>query len=482
MPTNQLDLRNPMEVFVASCLTHYCKSVVPAFHRDMYQHLCADHERLVVEAPRDFAKSTVLSIFYPLYLICCTDEPELQMFSETGGPGGLSTKWARKMKDEIKTNTAMRGLYGVSPGDHWGQDYFQVKRVGRPSIDVYCKGKHSAARGGRGYVIIDDPQKMADVRSAVKLEADESWFYNDVINILEPGQRCIFIGSRMSPLSLLSKVARTPGWKLLSYRAIDDYGKSIWPEKWPLPELEKRRAEIGNDNFESEFQNRPKISDNPIIREEYIKHYEKNSEHFDRVRHAGIFTITGVDPAISKKTTADHTAIITVAKTFDRVPDYYVLDVKRFRGTLPETAKQVIQTWRQFQQNQTVVEAVGAFQHVILEIEKEEKINGLHVNLQSVVPTKDKASRAYGVQHLFSAGRVYFDLTDPAQQGLIEELLMFTGLDGSLFPDDRVDGLVHALTEGELHAVRLASEPEAGAQALPDGYGFQHTEIGGGRL
>jgi len=478
----QLDTRNPIEVFVASCLTHYCKCKVPDFHRDITTHLSGDAERLVFEAPRDFAKSTVLSVFYPLFLICCTDVTDIQMFSESGGPGGLSTKWARKMKHEIDTNVVMRSLYGVSRGNAWGQDYFQVKRVGKPPIDVYCRGKHTAARGGRGYVIIDDPQDKDDIRSGVTVERDEAWFYEDVINILEPGQRCIFIGSRLSPLSLLSKVARTPGWKLLSYKAFDVDGHSIWPEKWPDHELRKRRDEIGIDRFNSEFMNEPRISDNPIFREEWLQSYEQDSAAWKDIEAQGLYTTVGVDPAISQRTTADNTAIITVSQTFDKEPRFYIRNVKCFKGTLREVAQQVIMTFTKYQQHRTVVETVGAFKAVADEIREAERIEGMHVNMVEVTPVKDKAARAYAVQGLFQQGRVFVDFTDPVQQRLVDEMLMFTGESTSLFPDDQVDALVYALTEGMLHTERRNTQQGASTTALPEGYGYQHSQVGGSRL
>ena len=140
---NKIDVRNPIEAFVASCLTHHCKCKVPEFHRDIYQHLSEDFERLVVEAPRDFAKSTVLSVIYPLYLICCTNIDELQMFSQSGGAAGLSTKWIGKLKKEIESNQVLQALYGVTPGKAWGQDHIEELRHGStPNIDDYCSGKH----------------------------------------------------------------------------------------------------------------------------------------------------------------------------------------------------------------------------------------------------------------------------------------------------------------------------------------------------
>jgi len=435
---------NPIEVFAATYLPHYLKCRVPLFHRDIYAHLWdVSYSRLVVEAPRDFAKSTVLSIIYPLYLICEGNVEELMSFSRSGR---LARKWVRRIVGEIENNELLRSDYGLAHGSVWTKDHIIVKRGDGFQVELVASGKGSSARGSRGYVFIDDPQDKGDVTSDAILEADRDWFFEDVINILEPGQRLIFIGSRLSPVSLLSEVSVIKGWTHLSYQAFGPDGHSIWPEKWPDEALEQRRAEIGNDRFMSEFMNQPRVSDNPVFTENWVKNYLVDSAEFEALLRKGMFTVTAVDPAISQRENADFTAIVTVSATFEDIPRIYVRDARRDHWSMKDSVEQLFQIYDKYKQNKTVVETVAYQQAMMEEIRERQRIYNINVNPYEVKPDKDKARRAYNIQSLFQEGRVYMDLTDRGQRTLLQEMIMFSGKSNS-WHDDLVDAMVYALTE-----------------------------------
>ena len=436
---------NPIELFMATYLPHYLICNVPSFHREIYGKLDTEAERLAFEAPRDFAKSTVLSLGYPLYLICESYIPELQLFSRSGGPKGLSTKWMRKIKKELETNRLLITDYGIGKGSTWGQEIIVVKRADGHEIEVTCRGKGSAARGGRGWVIIDDPQDISDVSSEVILEADEDWFYSDIINILEPGQRCIFIGTKLSPLSLLSKVSRTPGWEYHFYDCYDSNGNSIWPEKWSNEELEKRKNEIGIDRFNAEYRGRPMISGNPVFKEEWLRPYEQDSAAFKAIEKHGLFTVTAIDPAISKRESADNTGIVTISATQEGKPEYYIRDVQRGKWSMKHQTERLFGVFDRFQQHRTIVETTAYQQALMEEIEERQRIYNIYINPFEIKPDRDKLRRAFAVQSVFQEGRVHVDFTNKGHQQLVDELLLFTG-DGT-YLDDCVDACVYALAD-----------------------------------
>ncbi|MBE9514110.1 MAG: phage terminase large subunit [Chloroflexi bacterium] len=246
----------------------------------------------------------------------------------------------------------------------------------------------------------------------------------------------------------------------------------------------KRRNEIGVDRFNSEYMNRPKISDNPIIREEWLQHYQQDTVEFRKIEAEGLYTIVGIDPAISQRETADYTAIITVSKTFDKEPRYYIRRAQKFRAPMREWAQQIVVNWSMYKQHLTVIEAVAGFMAAREEIEEQERIHNQRVNLRTVTPRpkEDKATRAYSVQGLFQQGRVFFDTTDRAIQNLIDELLMFTGAQTSLYPDDQVDALVYALIAGEQHSKQGEEQQRDHKPVVPTGAGFTHVSYPLGRL
>ena len=443
---------NRIELFALEFMHHYWTDPVPGFHREIYHNL-DDHSifRMSIEAARGSGKSTIASVIYPLYEICEGDYDEIQLFSQSGGQAGLSTKWLRKIKAEIIDNTELRNFYGLQPGAGWAQDYIEVIRGDGKKIELFSRGKHSAARGNRGLVFIDDPQDAKDCRSEAVLLADEEWLFSDILPIMLEGQRLLFIGTSISPLSLLSKVQQLPNWKTLKFPAEEPPGSghSVWPEHWSDEFLQLQREDMGIERYWAEYLCKPRVSGNPVFKPEWFSGYDPKSAQFRKFVDGGaLFTVTGMDTAESKSTKADYTAICTFGATMEKRPRIFCLDVKRQRWSTKEGAEQLLITFDQFKQHKSVVESrCGPDQEdaMIEEIKDRERIYSKYVNMYPVRPNRDKVTRAMGVQSLFQEGRVHFNLHDKDQQHLISELTMFTGQ--GEFHDDCVDATVHALRE-----------------------------------
>jgi predicted phage terminase large subunit-like protein len=439
------------EVFTGTYLAHYMTKAIPQFHQDWYRGLDDDSiEFLAIEAGRASAKSTIASIAAPIYYICERDWPEIQTFAQSGGTTGLSTKWMKRIKTEIESNIALKVDYGLQKGDVWSQDHIQVIRNDGHVVDVYCRGKHSAARGSRGVVIIDDPQDVKDCRSETVLQADEEWLIDDILPILLDGQRLIFIGTPISPLSLLSKVKGMEEFKTMSFPAEDPpwSGHSRWPEQWSDEYLAKRLSMMGRDSYGAEYLCEPKVSGNPVFRPEWFPAFDLTSAKFRDITHTIVFKATGADCAESKSDQADYTALVTLGCTDGTDPDIYVLDVRRGRWSTTDGAAQIFLIQNEYHQHKTVVESRVKEEHggdaMIVEIRNLERIYSKHVNLYPVKPVRDKVTRANQVQSICQGGKVHIDRHNKGQQVLLSELTMFTGSQN--YHDDVLDAFVMALS------------------------------------
>jgi predicted phage terminase large subunit-like protein len=473
MPVKPLVL-NPFEAYVAQYLSHYLYLPVAPFHRQWCDALYnSDDQFLAIEGGRGTAKTTFGSIGFSLFNICESDFDEFQVVSRSGGVTGTARKIMRRVKRELETNELLIADYGIERGEHWGDEYIQVKRADGHIIDFYSMGKRSSIRGARGIVIIDDPQDKADCRSEAILERDEEWLRTDVIPVIIDDQRLIFIGTPISPLSLLSTVKQMPDFRTLSFPIEDPpySGKSAWPARYSDTELDRRRRLLGEELYAGEYLCDPKVPGNPVFKRPWFREYDRGSEAFERIKRAGLFKVVGGDPADSKSQKANYTAFVTLGATLDRVCDVYVLDVRYDHWSLAERAQQPLRIFELWQQNQTVVESrvkEGSGDANIERIEEEERIQGKYVNLSWVKQVSDKVSRANEVQHLVQEGRVYLDLGDEKQRHLLKALTMFTG--GQNYEDDTVDAFVIALKRiKEWSEQRLAGTEEP-QQVLPDGY------------
>jgi predicted phage terminase large subunit-like protein len=443
---------NRFELFVMQYLPHHLKNNVPDMHRHWYKGF-ADKSllRVCFEAPRASAKSHIGSVFFPLWLVCEGDDDEVQTFSRSGGPTGTSVKWMDKIKYEIENNQLMIEDYGLRKGKHWSQEMITVHRdCDGHKIDIYCRGKKSSARGSRGTIIIDDPQNMDDCNSETVLARDENWLKSDILPIMIKGQRLIFIGTGMSPLSLLSMVKELPSVTSFEFPAEEPIhsGKSVWPAQWSDEYLAMQKADMGIDAYNAEYLCIANVPGNPVFRPEWFKNYDPESIQWRRIKNDGLYIITGFDGAESKSDTADYTAIITIAATIGKKPDYYLLEAFRDKLSCKEGAERLFRTFDTWQQHKSIVESRCKPPNkdaIVEEIEERQKLYGVHINMYQVKPIKDKVTRAHGVQSIIQSGRFHINRNDVTHLSFLKEMTMFTG--NQKFHDDRVDGCVHALTE-----------------------------------
>ena len=124
---------------------------------------------------------------------------------------------------------------------------------------------------------------------------------------------------------------------------------------------------------------------------------------------------------------------------------------------------QLLSINRQYQANKIWVETAcnpPDEDGFIEKLKDEARIQNLTLNLEWAHPTESKLHRAFGVQGLVQSGRVYFDYDDPDQLQLMNDLRVFIGDDK--MPDDRVDGLVHGLTDIKDWGGRLQKSPDFG--------------------
>lgn len=447
----KIDL-NPFEIFQVVYLANSLKYNVAPMHRKWNAEL---HDRaaqyLCLEAGRSSAKTTVGSVNFSVYNICESHDEEMQVASRSGGVTGTSAKIMARVKRELEENELLIHDYGIRQGAAWGSEHIQVIRGDGHRIDFYSVGKRSSIRGSRGTVVIDDPQNIDDCRSETVLARDLDWFLEDVVPIIIGDQRLIFIGTVISPLSLLAKIKQMPEFKVLSFPAEDPVwsGRSAWPEQWSDDFLAQRKNMLGTERYASEYLCIARVPGNPVFKSEWFPNYDPDCSQFrDKIAHEIVYRVTGFDGAESKDSRADYTAIVTLGITHGKVPDVYVLDVQRDRWTTKEGAERLFIVCDKQKQNKSIVESRCKPPNkdaIVEEIEDRQRVYGKHINMYQVKPLRDKVTRAHAVQSICQEGRVYINRHDPAQQGLLEELTMFTG--DQNFHDDRVDAFVMALTD-----------------------------------
>lgn len=130
---------------------------------------------------------------------------------------------------------------------------------------VMARGVGSPPTGsGFGHLWFDDLiRRRKDAESETYRNAAWDWYTDDVYTRLEPGGTiCVTATLWHHDDVCVRMVASEPGrWTVLKLPAISDDGHALWPERWPLEELIRRRdvmvARQGPRGWEALYQQNP---------------------------------------------------------------------------------------------------------------------------------------------------------------------------------------------------------------------------------
>lgn len=447
---------NSIEQFAGMYCMADLRCPVPPFHREMYGLAMAGHNRIVICAPRSFAKSTVFSKIYPLYQILQGGASKILIISATGT---LAEHWLSEIRRELEENPFIldpeRG-YGDVRTDKWTQSHLIAQRQDGTKCEVYAKGAGYQIRGFRpDIIIVDDIEDDEGVRSDDQRDKLLDWFNKALLNTLEKDSQLIMIGTLLHPLALLNDVMEREDWISKKYQAITR-DESLWPEKWPLDALEKRRREIGTVAFNSEFQNDPIVSENPVFVREW---FGKQTD--DDKKQPVSRTVIACDPAIARNETSDFTALVSISDIHKSGavgvrPRYIVRSdggVIRGHWPLNRTVTELIGAYDRLGASAIVIETTAYQQALADEVRRYCDENHRNINIIEVKPDKDKERRAHAVAPMLERGEVFFDYEDPMHCKLMDELFLFpTGTH-----DDMVDAFVYALAEHKRHGEDLTT-------------------------
>jgi predicted phage terminase large subunit-like protein len=160
---------------------------------------------------------------------------------------------------------------------------------------------------GLDVLFVDDPFKnRMEAESAKYRDRVWDWFRDVAETRIEPGGSVLVFATRWHPDDLSGRLITELGWEFVNMPAIDEQGRALWPERWPLEELRKKEATVGPYTWASLYQGAPRPRGGAV---------------FGDVHHPGPKDLEGpyqvaigVDLAYSKKTTSDHSVAVVLKR------------------------------------------------------------------------------------------------------------------------------------------------------------------------
>lgn len=190
---------------------------------------------------------------------------------------------------------------------------------------------------GLDIAIVDDPVKnRLEAESPIYRNRTWDWFGDVLSTRLEPGGTIIVNATRWHPDDLIGRLIGEEGdkWKQIRLPAISEDGKALWPERWPIPLLEERRARVGEYTWASLFQGLPRPRGGTLFGEPHTyKELPKN----------GVLHAIGVDLAYSAKTSSDWSVAVVMLVHEGLC---YIVDVVRQQAKAPAFKAEILRLWK----------------------------------------------------------------------------------------------------------------------------------------
>lgn len=271
-------------------------------------------QRLLVSTYPGSGKSTGLQLFIPWYLgrhpkrriiAASLNEDLAERGSRAAQSYFLEPQWPFAVKLSDKTTAARR---------------WQTSEGG----SLYALGTDSKILGLRGdLLMIDDAQN--GVLSQLERDQLWEWYREKFLSRAEPNAPVIIVQQRFGVDDLPGRILDSEegaAWRVINLPAIDDEGASTWPQRWPVAELLRKRAEIGVRAFESMYMCRPVPAEGAMYLTRWFE------DRFD-LRNPPAFkrVVCAVDSSAGKDASnerSDYTAIVKIGVTDSA---YYIIDV-----------------------------------------------------------------------------------------------------------------------------------------------------------
>lgn len=251
--------------------------------------------RLMIFAPPRHTKSELASRRFPAWFM--GRNPDKQIITCTYS-GEFATDFGREVR-EIVAGDEYQALF---PGVELAEDSKAKGRWHTTAGGVYVAVGVGGPITGRGahLALIDDPIKnRQDADSEVVRESVWKWYTSTLRTRLMPGGAIVLVLTRWHEDDLAGRLLNASGnggekWEVVNLPAVSDEGHALWPEWYPLPELNAIKAAVGPRDWLALYQQKPTAEDGTFFKREWFRErYSDASEGATVI--TGDFAVTDGD-------------------------------------------------------------------------------------------------------------------------------------------------------------------------------------------
>lgn len=416
-----------------------------------------------IAAPRDSAKSTIISLQYVLYCICYDLEKFILLVSNTSDQ---AAELLSSVKKELETNELLMrdfpeasefGLHPKPP--RWTKNDI----VTRNGIKVLALGSGQQVRGRRNkesrpsLIILDDIEKDESLQNSESYEKLHDWITKAVLKAGAVHTNVVFAGTIHHYGSLLARFVDPtafPGWYKKVYRSIvswspnpqlweawvrifnnqqefeGEYGPEaakryfeahekemlegtevLWPESKSYYDLMVLREQEGHYSFDSEMQNEPIDPKNCCFNPEEIHYWDDKfkteEELLEFVGIRGEF-YGACDPSLGRQNRRGDFSAIVTALVDTHSGKIYILDADIARRKPDKTITDILGYQDRRGYKKFGFESNQFQEYMADQLRKESEKKGYYLPLIEIKNTTDKRGRIETLQPLVKNGTILF--------------------------------------------------------------------------
>lgn len=453
--------------FAKLYMKHHLEHELSPAHLEIYRILdTATAERgkkIAIAAPRDFGKSTMITLIYLAYSICYSKEKFIVVISNTASQ-------ANQILDNLKKELTENGLLKLDFPEVFESDgKFKLLRwrqsdiITRNKVLVLALGSGQQIRGRRfgvarpTLVVADDLEDSENTFGIESRDKMKDWYEKSVLKVGSEDTDYIFIGNLYHPYSLLSEYVcldKYPTWIKKVYPAIVVWPNrmDLWDDKWanlynykieingvsgPVAAQQYyqenktvmdegaellwnaryslyRLMEIRQENelsFLSEFMNNPVNLRDCLLDIDSIVYWDTSERSVDDLLKSlgdNVKFYGACDPSLGLSTVkGDFSAIIVLAKD-ESSKTLYIIVADIERRPIEKIVNDILAYYLRYKFVKFGIES-NQFQRVLVDLvrKKGEEI-GIYIPLEAVINKDDKIARIQSLRPRMKSGNLQF--------------------------------------------------------------------------
>lgn len=460
--------QHSFECFLRTYLPEHCFLPFSSMHDEVFAVLkiatATRGLRVCIAAPRDHAKSTIVTLGYILWCLCYGHEKYIVIISNSSDQAKeklLSIRAALETNDRLKQD--FPEVCGTDESDK-PRPWRENQILTHSGATVRALGSDMQVRGRlfRGHrpslIVVDDLEDDTEVRIALSREKKRDWFERAVMKSGSPSTNIFVLGNIMHYDSLLAHLVnprKSPMWRGMLYKAIlaepehpelwqqwenlhnridgimfqEKSGpeaalafidanreamfagvKVLWRERYDYLALRLKQME-GRAAFLAEMQNQPISPDIAIFQETDFHHWnDRFASKEELLRYLGSHALFygACDPSLGVHgRDGDDTAIVVIAKD-NRDKKLYVIDTDIRRRQPFEIVETIIAYATIYRFAMFAIETTQYQQVLASMVKAMAQKRGVYLPIVEVKPFTDKRARFASLQPAMNSGIILF--------------------------------------------------------------------------